>query len=88
MDIVLTKHAQKRMKQRGISKEMIELIYEYGREEHDRQGGVRVMITKKMITMLAKRMPRLKRSFEKVKGTYLVLSSGDGVVVTTGHLYL
>jgi hypothetical protein len=88
MDIILTKHAEKRMNQRGISKEMIELIYEHGREQYDHRGGVRIMLTKKMIGLLVKRLPKLKKMFERVKSTYLVISSNDGAVITAGHLYV
>jgi hypothetical protein len=88
MDIILTKHAEKRMNQRGISKEMMELIYEHGREQYDHRGGVRIMLTKKMIGLLVKRLPKLKKMFERVKSTYLVISSNDGAVITAGHLYV
>ena len=87
MDLTLTTHAQERMNQRGISRETMELIYEYGTDAHDHRGGVRIMVPKKKIASLAKKLPSIKRSLEKAKGIYLVVSSLDGAVITAGHRY-
>ena len=41
---MLTRHARSRMQQRGIPPAQIEHVLRYGRERHDRHGGVIVYL--------------------------------------------
>jgi hypothetical protein len=80
-------HAQKRIKQRGISNAVVELIYEYGREDYDNHGDIRIMIINKMIESLKSKLANLSKLLERARGIYLVVSAHNGIVVTAGHRY-
>ena len=81
----LTTHAKVRMQQRGIPESALDLLLDFGREEHDHRGCTIVLIDKR-----ARR--RIKRVFGHVAyrvmephlDAYAVLGS-DGEVRTVGH---
>ena len=87
MNSILSKHANIRMRQRGISRNIIDIVETFGKPQHDNQGGIRVMIPKKRVQILEKKFPYLKPVLEKALGVYLVLSSTDHTIVTVGHYY-
>ena len=78
----LSKHAQKRCRQRGIPEKKLEIILKYGTPSHRRDGALKVMITKSdkqnMIADLKKRIQEL----EKLAGRAVILST-DGKIITT-----
>ena len=87
MNSIFTKHADTRMRQRGINQTIIDIIEVFGSKHHDNQGGIRVMIPKKKVQALEKKYPDLKSLLEKAIGVYLVLSARDQTVITVGHYY-
>lgn len=87
MSSSLTKHANSRMRQRGISQSIIDIVEAFGSKHHDNRGGIRVMIPKKKVQVLEKKYPSLKSLLEKAIGVYLVLSAKDQTVITVGHYY-
>ena len=83
----LTRHASVRCKQRGISPEMIGLLFEFGRERHVGGGATLLSFPKRCRERLRKSLPR--NQFAAISShldVYAVL--GDhGAVMTAGHRY-
>ncbi len=74
-----TKHALKRMNQRGITKDMIELALDYGRFVKDK-----VVLGRKEIKKLIKKYPNLKSKLLKLfdsKGLVVVLENNYIITV-------
>ena len=79
---MLTKHAIKRMQQRGISTQVTNCIIDYG-EEGIHMGGVVYRVTKKLAAKMIKAgVPR--GLADKCRGKYVVLQGG--MVVTVAHI--
>ncbi|WP_143707386.1 hypothetical protein [Uliginosibacterium sp. TH139] len=84
----MSQHAQVRKQQRAISQDAIELIVFFGERSHDGRGGIRCVMTAKVIARLASQLGASAR-VEKLKGCYVVLSAEDECsVITVGHLYV
>ena len=86
MGVQLTRHAQARAQQRGISQEIIDLLLSYGKSEYDKRGGKIVYFN----NACRKRISRILgvdviRSLGKKLNAYLVLCGDD--VVTVGWRY-
>ena len=80
----LSIHANKRASQRGISKEIIELIQIYGEEAPSSHGCVIKFFPKKEMGFIYSELTKNERKMLKDKeDTYIVES--DGFVITTGH---
>lgn len=82
---ILTGHARQRMQQRGISREVVAWLLDYGRQAHDKHGA-RVVYFDRRAQAQARR--DLAHSdyvrFERHCDAYAVLG-GDGAVITVGH---
>ena len=78
--IKFTKHAIKRMNQRGISKEMIDLTIEYGRCIKDKI----ILNAREIKKILTKVSKELKSKLLKIldKGGLTVVLSDDASVIT------
>ena len=78
----LSRHARERMQQRGIGRAAIDDLCAFGREQHDRHGGVIVYFDRaaRERAMRAGGDPRL---LERAAGVYLVIAGG--VIATVGH---
>ena len=79
---VLTKHGQARMQQRGISEEMLDLLFEYGVTEHRCAADV-TYFNKKSFQRLKQSGRCNTNEMERLKKAYVV--ECDGYVVTVGH---
>lgn len=81
----MTRHATKRMQQRGIRERVLPLLFEYGEEEYDHHGTMMLYFNKRSRQRLSKAMPQdeLKR-LSSALNAYAVLDK-DGAVVTVGH---
>ena len=75
-----TKHGRKRMNQRGITKEMIELTIEYGQYKKDKII-LKSRDIKKLLTKVSK---EVKAKLMKIldKGGLVVVMSDDWAVIT------
>lgn len=73
----ITKHAQQRMSQRGITRNMIELALEYGVIEGDK-----AILTKRQSEKLIREFEDKLRTAKKIcdKGGCVVVESADAVV--------
>jgi len=81
---MLSNHAKQRMQQRAIPPLMIDLLYLYGRKQH--QKGSTVLFLDKRARKRARRVLQdVKQRFDKLSDTYLVEADRDGTVVTVGH---
>lgn len=83
----LTRHARVRCQQRGISPEMIGLLFEFGRERHVGGGATLLSFPKQCREKLRKSLPR--RQFAAISShlnIYAVLGN-HGCVMTAGHRY-
>lgn len=85
----LTKHAQKRMAQRGLTEEDLALIAKFGRRQHDHRGGVIVYLDRRAKKQLRERCPGplYRRLAEKRCPYYVERACGEraGEVITAGH---
>lgn len=82
----LSKHAQKRGCQRGISELSIPLITAYGEKEHDGKGGIRYLMTSAAIANL-RRVVGFTQQVEALQNMYAVVSTDGSTVITVGHRY-
>jgi hypothetical protein len=80
-------HAAVRMQQRGIRADALDLLFRYGREEHDHRGGIVLYLDKPARARIARECGTAAiRSMGSRFRVYAVLGrSGD--VVTVGHRY-
>ena len=80
---VVSRHARRRMQQRGIAQNAVDTLLEYGREHHDHHGAIVVMLDR-----TARRRIVLGGAHnvevDALRGLYAVVAS-DGCVCTVGH---
>jgi hypothetical protein len=81
---MMSNHASQRMQQRAIHPLMIDLLYRYGREQHQ-NGSTLLFLDKRARKQARRALEEVKQRFEKLCDTYLVESEADGVVITVGH---
>ena len=82
---LLTRHARSRMQQRGIAPALIEKVLRYGRETHDRHGGVIVYLDHDAKRRIARDRSLTGAELDQLAGVYVVLT--EGRVATVGHRY-
>ena len=83
--MVLSKHAAKRMQQRGIPEQVIDWLVAYGEIDHQ-QGAELYFFSKRSRRALARDVSaRLLRRFDKALDAYLVCAQGR--IATVGHRY-
>ena len=82
----LSKHAQKRSAQRGISTQCLPLLLGFGEREYDGRGGIRYLMTADSINRLRGAVGTTQK-VENLAGVYAVLSVEDQTVITLGHRY-
>ena len=77
----LTKHAKKRMRQRGFSDYAMDIIVRYGRCEPARGGATRIFFGNKDHQRLVARLKRDLQLLDNAKGGIIIVS-GDGRILT------
>ena len=81
----LTEHARARMQQRGISRDALELLLDFGRETHDHRGCTIVRFDKRSRRHVLRALgPEAFRRVERYFNAYAVVAEDDAVV-TVGH---
>lgn len=79
---MFTRHAKKRMKQRGISADISEYIMRYG-AEHFGWGVTMYLVTKKIASRMLNQ--GISKSItNQCKGKYVIVK--DGKVLTVAHI--
>jgi hypothetical protein len=77
-----TIHAQQRMNQRGINREMMELVMEYGKIDLDKR-----VLGRKDAQFLLARMQEQMKVLKKIidKGGIVVIAENDTCITTYNH---
>lgn len=76
----LSTHAANRMAQRGISKEMLNIIFKYGEIENAGNGCQKVFLGKRECNIVVREIKRLMRGIDNAKNGCVVFT--DDTVVT------
>lgn len=80
----MSTHARTRMQQRAIHPLMIDLLYRYGREQHQ-NGSTMLFFDKRARERALQALEDVKQRFDKLSDAYLVEADSDGTVITLGH---
>lgn len=77
-----TVHIQQRMSQRGINREMVDIVLNYGRLEQDRY-----ILGRKDAQNLLRSLQRMQRGLMKVmdKGGVVVVAKDDSLITTYNY---
>lgn len=82
---MLTKHAARRLRQRGIRYEVIDLLLAYGRSKHDHHGAEVIYFDHRARRILERQRGLKRLSIEaNLLGCYIVMGSA-GQILTVGH---
>lgn len=85
--IMLTPHAEIRVQQRGVDRQVLDCLLLYGRREFDHFGCEIIYFDEASLEKVARNEPRrLWLKAIESRHLYAVMNS-DGKVVTTGHRY-
>lgn len=83
----LTSHAEVRMQQRGVERELLECLLKYGEREYDHKGCEIVFLTDSCLDAIARYESHpLWIRMVAARSLYAVVDT-DGCVVTAGHRY-
>ena len=82
--MLMTKHGQERMQQRGIKMEALEVLDYFGMEFRQKGGFVLMQLSKKELTSLKKKVQALNRVINKMDKCYAI-TTDNGVCITTSH---
>ena len=78
-------HAVTRMQQRGIGQDAVDLLFRYGREQHDHHGGTILFFDKAARERITREFDReALRALRSQLRIYAVLGH-TGNVITVGH---
>jgi hypothetical protein len=80
----VTKHAAKRLQQRGISERQLSVILTFGVKQHDGDGAVRYLMTQSAVKRVCSVLGRTPQ-IDRLEGMYAVVSASDEAVITVGH---
>ena len=84
---LLTPHARVRMQQRGIRRNVLDALLDFGAARHVHSDGREIVfLDKKARARLARSSPEGSRAVERLKGAYAIVN-GSGVVITVGHRF-
>lgn len=81
---MLTHHARARMQQRGIPREVLDQLLDFGSERHDHRGGTILVMDKAARRRL--RSAGARAPLDRTRRAYAVVGR-DGGVVTVGHRF-
>ena len=79
-----SKHALKRVRQRGLSAFSVRLVTAFGEMEFDGKGGIRYFMTANAIDNL-RRVVGSTQQVDALSGVYAVVSATDDTLITVGH---
>ena len=82
----LSQHAQKRQQQRGISRDIIELILVFGTPRHKPGNATEYLIMNEDNQRLSNDLKRVKNLLEKAKNKAVLVSKDGNDVITTYHM--
>ena len=76
-------HAKIRFRQRGISKEVIELVNQYGKPSNTRGGAIKLSLKRRDVNKIIEELKRCIHFFERART--IVLIEKDGTILTGYH---
>jgi hypothetical protein len=82
----LSRHAARRVRQRGFTDASVNLILAFGEKEYDGHGALRYLMTTRAMAALASAVGRTAQ-VDALQGAYAVLSIDGSTVITVGHRY-
>jgi len=80
-----TEHAKKRMQQRGIKKNMVELLLQIGKSSHCSQGAHLIHLNKESRRKLSKELPTKTTRYLEENSIYVIRT--HRTILTVGHRY-
>jgi hypothetical protein len=84
---ILSRHAQKRMAQRGFTDASVKLIQAFGETSYDSNGAIRYLMTRAAVEKVGCIFGRSQK-LDALAGAYVVLSADDApTVITVSHRY-
>ncbi len=82
-----SRHAQKRMAQRGFTDASVKLIQTFGERSFDSNGAIRCLMTRAAVEKVGCFLGRSQK-LDSLAGAYVVLSADDAsTVITVSHRY-
>ena len=88
MMLTHTLHAQIRKQQRAIPAICEKLLDEYGAEEYDHHGAIKVYFNKKSIKKMEREFgAKFVREIKKYLNVYMVKSVSEGKIITIGWVH-
>ena len=83
----LTRHADIRVQQRGVNRDVLDCLLAYGRHEPDHKGCRIVTFDCKSLDAMSRIEPKdIKVKVSVARNLYAVVD-GNGVVITAGHRF-
>lgn len=71
-----TYHAEKRMQQRGLNEAIIEIIMNYGRQEHLSGGAIGIFLGDREYRKINGELRRLQKLVERAKNAKVITKDG------------
>ena len=85
-DLRLSKHAQERCQQRGISPKVLETLYTYGKRTWSRGGAWSYSINRNRLDKVRIALGELEfRRIREKLDCYMIVAPDAGTIVTVGH---
>ena len=84
---LLTPHARVRMQQRGIRRDALDALLDFGAARHVHSDGREIVfLDKKASARLARNSLEGAHAADRLKRTYAIIDA-NGVVITVGHRF-
>jgi len=83
----LTRHAGIRVQQRGVNREILGCLLDYGRHEPDHRGCNVVTFDGKSLKAMSLREPLMVNARASDSRNLYAIVDSDGVVITAGHRF-
>lgn len=83
----LTRHADIRVQQRGVNRDVLDCLLAYGRHEPDHKGCQVVTFDCKTLQAISRYEPSNVRTKAADSRNLYAVVNGDGVVITAGHRF-
>jgi hypothetical protein len=84
---VLTRHAGMRVQQRGVNREILGCLLDYGRHEPDRRGCNIVTFDGKSLKAMSNNGPLIENGRVTDSRNLYVVVNAEGVVITAGYRF-
>lgn len=85
--LILTKHFNERLQQRGLKDTVIDVLIQYGEQRPCRYGVISIRFTKVTLAEIkADYDSTIFRACERFRNTYIIMSE-DGVLITVARSF-